>query len=286
MELFKDFFACRIVLAADQRYPEIIQRVFHREKYLCLKSSTTWKHSKTFSPAELSQLQINDILNLFKDFFTCRKVLVSNHQQHGNIQRLFRLQNCLGRKSSISQNYSKNFSPAELSQPQINDILNLFKDLFTGRKVLVSIHQQHGNIQRLFRLQNCLGRKSSKSQIFSKTFSPAELSQPQINDTLKLFKDFFACRLVLDANHQYPKFIQRLFSPAELSQPQINDTLKFFKDFFTGRINLVSNHQQHGNIQIPFRLQNCLGRKLSISQNYSKTFFSPAELSQPQSTIP
>ena len=41
-----------------------------------------------------------------------------NHQYPGNIQRLFRLQNCLIRKSSISQKYSKTFSPAKVSQPQ------------------------------------------------------------------------------------------------------------------------------------------------------------------------
>ena len=266
METFKDFFACRIALDANHQYPKIVQRLFHRQKTLSLKSSTTWKHSKTFSPAELSrtqiinipklfkdffspaelsQPQINDTLKLFKDFFTGRKLLVSNHQQHGNIQRLFRLQNCLGRKSSISQIYSKTFSPAELSQPQINDTLKLFKDFFTGRKLLVSNHQQHGNIQRLFRLQNCLGRKSSISQNYSKTFSPAELSQPQINDTLKLFKDFF-----------------------------------------TGRIILAANHQQHGNNQTPFHLQNCLGRKSSISQSYSKTFFRLQNCLSRKSTIP
>ena len=342
MEVFKDFFACRIVPAADQRYPEFIQRVFHRQKYLCLKSSTTWKHSKTFSPAELSQLQINDILNLFKDFFAGRKVLVPNHQQHGNIQIPFRLQNCLGRKSSISQNYaktffacrfvlaanqrypeviqrlfhrqktlslkssttwkhSKTFSPAELSWTQIINIPKLFKDFFACRIVLAADQGYPEYVQRLFRLQNCLSRRSSIPRKHSKTFSPVELSQPQIIDTPKTFKDFFACRIVSAADHRYPENIQRLFhlhnclsrkssttwkhsktfSPAELSQPQINDTLILFKEFFTGRKVLVSNHQQHGNIQRLFRLHNCLGRKSSISQNFSKTFL-PAELSQPQ----
>ena len=56
----------------------------------------------------------------------------SYHQYPGNIQRLFRLQNCLSRKSSISQKFSKTFSP-----------------------------------------QNCLSCKSSKSQIYSKTFQAA-----------------------------------------------------------------------------------------------------------------
>ena len=145
LEIFKEFFACRIVLAAGHRYRENenIHRLFHLQNSLSRKSSTTWKHSKTFSPAELSWTQIIIIANLFEDFFACR-----------------------------------------LSQPQINDTLKLFKDFFTGRNILVSNHQQHGNIQILYRLQNCLGRKSSISQNYSKTFSPAELSQPQINETL------------------------------------------------------------------------------------------------------
>ena len=46
----------------------------------------------------------------------------------------------------------------------------------------------HETIQRLFRLQNCLS---------------ANHQQP------KIFKNFFPCRLVLAANHQYPGNIQR-----------------------------------------------------------------------------
>ena len=58
------------------------------------------------------------------------------HQRAENIQRLFRLQNCLSRKSSAPE-----------------------------------------NIQRLFRLQNCLSRKSSMFQKYSKTFRPAPSSK-------------------------------------------------------------------------------------------------------------
>ena len=71
LKLFKDFFACRIVLASNDQYPEV-----------------------------------------FKVFFACRIVLGSNHQYPGNIQRHFRLQNCLSRKSTISREYSKTFWPA------------------------------------------------------------------------------------------------------------------------------------------------------------------------------
>ena len=71
-------------------------------------------------------------------------------------------------------------------------------------------HQQPENIQRLFRLQNCLSCKSSTTRNYSKTFSPAELSQPQIINNPKIFKDFFAWRIVLAADQHYPGNIQRL----------------------------------------------------------------------------
>ena len=279
-ELFKDFFACRIVLAADQQYPEFIQRVFHRQTYLSLKSSTTWKNSKTFSPAEFSQTQtINNmeiikvfspaklswpqnitIPKTFKDFFACRILLDKDRQQPGNIQRLFPLQICLGCRLSIPRKYSKTFSPAELSQPQMINIMGVFKsfphaelsqaqiinnlkkvnDIFTGRNISVSNYQQHGKIQRFFCLQNCLSRRSSIPRKYSNSFSPAELSQPQIINNMEVFKSF---------------------PHAELSQPEIINNLEIVNDIFTGRNISVSNYQQHGIIQSFFRLQICLSRK-------------------------
>ena len=341
LETFKNFFSRRFVLAANQRYPEIIQRLLHRQKTLSHKSSTTWKHSKTlspaeclgrkssisqnysktFSPAESSQPQIIDTPKLFKDFFTCRILLAANDQQPGKIQRLFQTQICLSRKSSTTWKHSKTFPPAELSQPQINDTLKLFKDFFTGRKLLVTNHQQHRNIQRLyrlqnvldanhqylkaiqrlFRLQNCLRRRSSIPRKHSKTFSPAELSQPQIIDTPKTFKDFFACRIVSAADHRYPESIQRLFhlhnclsskssttwkhsktfSPAELSQPQIVDTPKTFRDFFACRNVLAADQRYPEFIQRLCHRQKSLNLKSSTTWKHSKTF-SPAQLSWTQ----
>ena len=130
----------------------------------------------------------------------------------------------------------KDFSLANLSQPQIIIFLKIFKDLFACKIVLAENHHYPGNIQRLFAckivldanhqypekiqrlflLQNCLRRKSSLSWKNSKTFSPAKLSSTQIIIILKLFKDFFACKVAFDANHHYPEIIQRLFSPANL----------------------------------------------------------------------
>ena len=77
-------------------------------------------------------------------------------------------------------------------------------------------HHLGENIQRLFRLQKCLSRNSSNSWNYSKTFSPAELCQPQIINLPKVFKDFFVCKIVSAANHQYTGSIQKF--PARKQQ--------------------------------------------------------------------
>ena len=136
-------------------------------------------------------MQIINILKAFKDFFSCKIVLDANHQYPEIIQRFFRWQIFLRRKSALSWKNSKTFSPAKLSTTQITNILKIFKDFFTCNIVLDANHQYPGSIQRLFLLQNCLRRKSPLSWNFSKTF--------------------LACKIVLDANHQYPEIIQRFF---------------------------------------------------------------------------
>ena len=82
-------------------------------------SSIFWKHSKTF------------------------------HQQPENIQRLFRLQNCLSRKSSAPENIQRLFRPQ--NRPR--------------RK-----SSAPESIQRLFLLQNCLSRKSSAPEIIQRLY--------------------------------------------------------------------------------------------------------------------
>ena len=191
LKKFKDFFACQIVLDANHHYPENFQRTFRLRNCLSRKSSLSWKCSKTFSPAKLSYSQFIITLRNFKDFFACKIVLDVNHHSPENIQKLFRLQNCLRRKSSLSWKYSNTFSSAKI--------------------VLAANHLYPEEIQRLFRLPNCLSRKSSLSWKNSKTFSPAKLSYSQFIITLRNFKDFFACKIVLDANHHYLGNIQRLF---------------------------------------------------------------------------
>ena len=298
LKKFKDFFACKIALAANHHYPENIQRLFRLKNSLRRKTSLSWKYSKTFSPEKLSYLQIILILKIFKDFFACKIVLAENHLYPGKIQRLFCLQNCLSRKASLSWKYSKTFSPANV--------------------VLGANHHYPEIIQRIFPLKNCLRSKSAISWKHSKTFSPAKLSWPQIIKILEIFKDFFAGKIVLAANLHYPENIQGLFrlqkclrrnsplswniqrlfrlqiclksksslswkysktfSPANLSYPQIIIILKIFKDFSGCKIVLASNHDYPENIQRLIRLQICLKSKSSLSWKYSKTF-SPAKLS-------
>ena len=176
LKVFKDCFACKDVLAANLQNPEKIQRLFCLQNCLRRKSSLSWKYSNVFLPAKLSSTQITIILKFFKDFFTCNIVLDADHHYPGNIQRLFWLQNCLSRKSSLSWKHSKNFSPAKFSYPQIIVMLKVFKDFFACKDVLAANLQNPEKIQRLFCLQNCLRRKSSLSWIYSIVFSPAKLS--------------------------------------------------------------------------------------------------------------
>ena len=243
LKIFKDFFACKNVLALNYRYPGNIQRLFRLQKCLSSNPSKFSKNSKSFSPAKMSQQQPIKILKKFKVVFACKIVLAANHRYPGNFQRLFRLQNCRSRKSSKSWNFSKTFSAAKMSQQQPINILKIFKDFFACKNVLALNYRYPRNIQKIFRLQKCASSNPSKFSKYSKTLSPAELSQPQIIDILKYSKTF---------------------SAAELSQPQIIDTLEIFKDFFGCKLVLAANHRYPGYIQRLFRLQNCLSSNPSI----------------------
>ena len=284
LETFKDFFGCKNVLVATHQNSENIQSLFRLQNCLSRKPSASWNYSKTFSAAKMSQQQPIKVLKIFKGSFACKIVFAAKHLYPAKFQRLFRLQscprrkssiswkysktfslanfsqqqpiiilknfrvfrlqNCLSRKSSISWKYSKIFSPANLSQPQTIDILELFKDIFACEIVVAATHQYSENIQRLFRLQNCLSRKSSISWKYSKTFSPAKMSMPQIIDFQEMFEDFFACKIVLAAKHLYPGKIQ---------------------SFFACKIVLAATHHNSENVQKLFSLQNCRSRKSAIS---------------------
>ena len=191
----------------------------------------------------MSQPQIIYILEIFKDFSPAKIVVAATHQYSENVKKLFRLQNCRSRKSAISRKYSKTFSAAKLSQQQPIKILEILKDSLACKFVSAANHLYPGNIQRLFRLQTCPGRKSSTSWKFSETFSPANLSQQRAIIILKLFKNI---------------------SPAKLSQLQISDILETFKDFSACKNVLAAKHLNPGKIQRPFRLQKGLSSNPSI----------------------
>ena len=55
LEMFKDFFACKLVSAANHQHPENIRRLFRLQICLSCKSSISWKYSKTLSSASSIQ---------------------------------------------------------------------------------------------------------------------------------------------------------------------------------------------------------------------------------------
>ena len=116
---------------------------------------------KDFPPAKLSNTQIIIILKTFEDFLACKIVLTANHQYAENIQGLFCLQNCLRCISSLSGKYSKTFPPAKLSSTQIIIILKIFKNLFACKVILDANYHYPEQIQKFFRLQCFLTRKST-----------------------------------------------------------------------------------------------------------------------------
>ena len=162
-------------------------------------------------------MQIIIILEIFKDFFTCKFVLDPNQQYPENIQRLFCLQNCLSRKSSLSWKYWKTFSPAKLSSTQIIIILKKFKNFFACKLVFDANHLYPENIHRFFWQQYCLRCKSSLSWKYSKTFSPPKFVLDANHPYPENIQRILPCKIVLAANHPYPGNIQRLFPPAKLS---------------------------------------------------------------------
>ena len=213
------------------------------------------------------------------------------YQYPVKIQRNFRMQNYRISKSSLSQKCSKILSPAELSEPQIINIPETSNDVFACRIVASANHQYPENTQRLFRshncriskssisrkfsriffLQNCLSRKSSVSRKYSKTSPPAELSQQQFIKIPELFKDFFACRTVLDGSHRFPEIFKDFFAGRVVLAANLQYPEKFQKVFRLQNC-LSANQQYPVNIQRLFRLQNCLSWKSSVSRNIQRLF--------------
>ena len=174
LEIFKDFFACKNVLAKNHHYPEKIQRLFRLPNCLSRKSSLSWKYSKTFSPAKLSLPQMIFILKTFKEFLACKIVLAANHHCPGNIQRFFRLQNCFDATHHYPENIQK---------------------LFACKIVLAAKHHYPEIFQRLFRLQYCHSRKPSLCWKYSKTFSPANCLRCKSSLSWKYSKSFLPAKM-------------------------------------------------------------------------------------------
>ena len=231
----------------------------------------SWKYSKTFLLAKISYPQIIIILKTFQEFSACKIALAANHHHPENIQRLFRVQNCLRRKISLSWKYSKTFSPAKLSYFQIILILKKFKDFFACKIVLAANLRYPEKIQRLFRLQICLFRKSSLSWKYSKTFSPAKLSWPQIIKIFENFEDFFAGKIILAASLRYPENIQRHFRLQNCLRRNSSLSWEHSKTFRLHNC-LSRKTSLSWDIQRLLRQQNCLICKSSFFWKYSKTF--------------
>ena len=102
-ETFKDFFACKFVLAANHQQPENIQRLFRLQICLSRKSSTSRKYSKTSSPATCLSRRSSTIRKYSKTI-RLQLVLAANHQLHpGIIQRPFGQQQSTTATSSNNQ---------------------------------------------------------------------------------------------------------------------------------------------------------------------------------------
>ena len=176
LEIFKDFFPCKIVWDPNQQYPEYLQRLFRLQYCLRCKSSLSWKYSKNFSPAKLSWAQIIFMLKIFTDFFACNIVLDANHHYPENIQRRSRLQKLSYTKIIIVLKVFKDFFACNFVLTANHHYPENIQRIFYCKIVLAANHLYPENIQRLFCLQTCLSRKSSLSWKCSKTSSPAKLS--------------------------------------------------------------------------------------------------------------
>ena len=171
----------------------------------------------------------------------------------------------------------KDFFSCKLSWPQVIIIPKIVKIFLACKIVLDANHHYPEIIQRFFRWQSCLRRRSSLSWKYSKTFLTAKLSYTQIIIMLKVFKDFFACKIVFDANHHHPENIQRFFA-CKIVLDANHHYPGNIQRLFLLQIVLAAYHHYPENFQNSSRLQNWLRRKSSLSWKNSKTF-SPANFS-------
>ena len=107
-----------------------------------------------------------------------------------------------------------------------------------------SSHQYSGKTQRLF---------INNQKIF-KDFFACKIVLAENHLHPKIIKDFFACKIVLAANHQHPKIFKDFFA-CKIVLAANHQLPKKFKHFFDCRVVLAANHQYPGSIQRPSEQQ-------------------------------
>ena len=112
---------------------------------------------------------------------------LSSHQYPEKTQRLFRLQNCLSLKSSISRKYPKTFSPAELSWPQIIKIPEISKDFPASKQYSSSNRQPSSTINNSNQQQQPATAINSSNQQQQPTAATSSSNQQQQSATATSF---------------------------------------------------------------------------------------------------
>ena len=87
LELFKDFLACKIVLAANHQHPKVFKDFFACKNVLAANHQHP-KIFKDFFACKIVLAANDQHPKIFKDFFACKIVLAANHQLYpGKIQK-------------------------------------------------------------------------------------------------------------------------------------------------------------------------------------------------------
>ena len=123
-EIFKDFFACKIILTANHQHPEILKDFFACQIVWAANHQHP-KISKNFFACKIVLAANHQHPKIFKDFFACKIILAANHQHPKKFKDFFACKIVLAANhqhpkiskdfSSTTWKYPKTFSPAKLS---------------------------------------------------------------------------------------------------------------------------------------------------------------------------
>ena len=158
------------------------------------------------------------------------------------------------------------FPVANLSSTSLSSILWKYSKTF---------RQQPENIQRLF---------INNPKIF-KDFFACKIILAANNQHPEIFKDFFACKIILAAIHQHPEIFKDFFAckiilAANHQHPEI------FKDFFACKIVWAANQQlYHWKIQRPFEQQSTAAMSNSNQEQQPAAATSSSQQLQSTATI-